>query len=177
MEWGFNVTNGPCSDSGSEGTVSRTFRLLLLAYLVLFAANAVLGWMRPPFPGVGAKAPEFVSVAGVATAILQQNLEALAVLVFGNVVSIGIFGIVMFTVNGYLAGGLMQAAAPHAPAWLWSFVLPEMLAFATAGAAATATATGKVRVVFAVRAVAMSAAVLCAAAVLEAVLIRWAWGL
>ena len=151
------------------------FPLILAGYLALFLTYAVLGWMRPPFPDAGAQAPEFTDAAGAAAGILRHNLGSLGVLVLGNVVSVGLFGVVMFAVNGYLAGVLMRAAAPHAPSWLWSFVLPEVLAFATAGAAAAATVLGKMRVPTAARAVGLSVVVLGATAVFEAMLIQLAW--
>ena len=115
-----------------------------------------------------------------ATAILQQNLGALAVLVFGNVISLGMFGVVVYVANGYFAGALMRTVeytAPHVSPWLWSFVLPEVFAFAYAGAAAATAVVGMAQIPTAVRMVGLSAAILCASAALEAILIGWAWGL
>ncbi len=117
---------------------------------------------------------------GTAAAILRQNLGALALLVFGNVVSLGTFGVVVYVANGYFAGALMRTVeytAPHVSPWLWSFVLPEVLAFAYAGAAAATAVVGMAQVPTAVRMVGLSAAILCASAVFEAILIGWAWGL
>ena len=111
------------------------------------------------------------------TGVGGNHLGALAAIVLGNAVSVGVFGTVVFAVNGYLAGALMRAAAPHAPPWLWSFVLPEILAFGTAGAAAAAVVVGKLRGGAAARAIGFSTAVLCATAVFEAMLIHLAWGL
>ena len=153
------------------------FRWLLGGYLALFSANAVLGWVRPPFPDATARAPEFADLAGAVATILRHNFGALVVLVLGNALSLGVFGAVMFAANGYLAGALMRAAAPHAPPWLWLFVVPEMLAFTTAGAAAVSVVIGTFGVGAAARAIGFSVGVLCAAAVFEAVLIQLAWGL
>ena len=143
----------------------------------MFSANAVLGWVRPPFPGADARAPEFADLVGAAVAILRHNIAALAALVLGNIISLGVFGAVMFAANGYLAGALMRAAAPHAPPWLWLFAVPEILAFATAGAAAATLVVGGVTTRAAVRAIGFSAVGLSGTAVLEALLIWLAWGL
>ncbi|MDE0004926.1 MAG: stage II sporulation protein M [Rhodospirillaceae bacterium] len=158
----------------------RIFQLMLAAHLVLFAAGAVLGWWRPPYPEASAQAPEFFGVMDAAGAILLQNLGALTLLVLGNVVSVGTFGVVVYVVNGYLAGALMRTVeytAPHVPPWLWSFVLPEVFAFAYAGAAAVAAVVGMTNIRDAVHMVGFSAVILCTSAVFEAIVVRWAWGL
>ena len=112
-------------------------------------------------------------------AFFGSGVGALVVLVLGNVVSIGTFGIVVYAVNGYFTGALMrtvECTASDVSPWLWSFVFPEVFAFARAGAVATMMVVGKESIPIAIRAIGGSAGILCATAILEAVLIRWAWG-
>lgn len=156
--------------------VRTAFKRLLAGYLLLFLAMAVFGWRNPVVSD--ARAPEFSGIAAESGVIIRRNLGALALLVVGNAVTVGVFGAVAVGANAYWAGSLMRAASADVPPWLWSFVPVEVLAFAVAAAAsAPAIFVGAGSASRAARAVGFAAGLLCLSAVFEAVLIQRAWRL
>lgn len=166
----------PVAAGGKGAKVNKAFKRLVAGYLLLFLVMAVFGWRNPVISD--ARAPEFSGIAAESAAIMGRNLGALALLVIGNAVTVGVFGAVAVGANAYWAGSLMRAASADAPPWLWSFVPVEVFAFVVACAASApavfigADSAGRVA-----RAVGFAAGLLCLSAVFEAVLIQRAWRL
>lgn len=160
-------------------------------YITAYAFAWTVGWSRTPAPGATVQAPPFISVVNATVEIFTHNVSTLLVLVVGSICSAGAYALVLHVANGYMLGVFMRALAIHAPdvsPWLWAFVPSEMLAFSVAGGAAVAVSAAAVgalrtgRSLFtesraAAHALAGSICCLAASALLEAILIQWAWRL
>lgn len=171
------------------GYIRRFWSLVLVHFTVCTVASIAGGTSTLP-PDTRVVAPSFPGVFSVAGEILVRNLRVLVLIVIFSVATAGIFGLFVQAVNGYFIGFLIQSAArtSDVPLWLWTFVPLEMFAFAAAASAVCIASWAGIawlrteRSVSAdIRAAAMaigaSAAVLCAAALFESVLIRDAWDL
>lgn len=155
------------------------FQAFVAVQLIVFAAASAQGWNRPAAP---IEAPPYEGVANKAMEIFAHNAGATLTIVIGSVCTVGLFGVLMHGVNGYMAGALMRATVEHGlQPWIWLFAPGEVLAFASAGAAASAVTVAAFRGRSAVRAgfrvVAVSLAAMATSAMLESVLIKLAWGL
>ncbi len=157
----------------------RVFQAFAAVQLVVFTFACVQGWNEPVIP---IQAPRFEGVASKAMEIFAHNAGATLAIAVGSVCTVGVFGVLMHGVNGYMAGALMRSTVEHELThWIWLFAPGEVLAFASAGAAAATVAIsafkGRSTVRAGLRAVALSLAIMAPSAVLESVLIKLAWGL
>ena len=157
---------------------------LVVLHLETFTLAGMVGWLRATGSLTGRPAGEFLDDAA---RIASNNIGVLIYLVAANVLLMGIVGVFLFALNGYLFGQML-AMTVGPVAWVWLYAPVEILAFALG-------ASISIRVVFelvkwlrsgkcvsaqVVRelTMAMVAAVLglLTAAFLESVAIQRAWG-
>jgi len=105
---------------------SGSLASLVMLHLGTFMLAGVGGWLKAteslPARPAGALLDDVVTIA-------SNNLGVLIYLVAANVLLVGMVGVVLFAVNGYLFGQML-AMTVGPVAWVWLYAPVEILAFA-----------------------------------------------